>query len=112
MAVTIDGSNTPTAGGAGYGDGIELAFTSAGTSGQVLTSTGSSAPTWQDAAGGAWEAIAEQTVATDTQFYEFTGLGAYNVIRVIVVHRNTGGGTNAEIVCGLSTGSQQHVDSS
>jgi len=46
MAVTIDGSNTPTAGGVGYGDGSELAFTSAGTAGQVLTSNGSSAPTW------------------------------------------------------------------
>jgi hypothetical protein len=46
MPVTIDGSNTPTAGGIGYGDGSELAFTAAGTSGQVLTSAGSSAPTW------------------------------------------------------------------
>lgn len=48
MTVVIDGTNTPTAGGVGYGDGTELAFTSAGTSGQVLTSAGSSAPTWQD----------------------------------------------------------------
>jgi hypothetical protein len=46
MPVTIDGNNTPTAGGVGYGDGSELAFTAAGTSGQVLTSAGSSAPTW------------------------------------------------------------------
>ena len=40
---------TPTAGGAVYGDGTKMATTSAGTSGQVLTSNGSSAPTWQDA---------------------------------------------------------------
>lgn len=46
MPITIDGNNTPTAGGAGYGDGTELAFTAAGTSGQVLTSNGASAPTW------------------------------------------------------------------
>ena len=46
MPVIINGSNTPTAGGAGYGNGTELAFTAAGTSGQVLTSNGSSAPTW------------------------------------------------------------------
>lgn len=46
MPVTIDGNNTPTAGGVGYGDGSELAFTAAGTSGQVLTSNGASAPTW------------------------------------------------------------------
>jgi hypothetical protein len=46
MPVTIDGSNTPTAGGVIYGDGTEYASTSAGTSGQVLTSAGSSVPTW------------------------------------------------------------------
>ena len=46
MPVTIDGSNTPTAGGIGYGDGTELAFTSAGTSGQALLSAGAGVPTW------------------------------------------------------------------
>jgi hypothetical protein len=46
MPVVIDGSNTPTAGGVVYGDGTEYASTSAGTSGQVLLSNGSSAPTW------------------------------------------------------------------
>lgn len=46
MPVTIDGSNTPTAGGVGYGDGTELAFTSAGSAGQVLQSNGAGAPTW------------------------------------------------------------------
>jgi hypothetical protein len=44
MAVGIVGNNTPNAGGIGYGDGTNLAFTSAGTSGQVLVSNGSSAP--------------------------------------------------------------------
>ena len=37
---------TPTAGGAGYGTGTAHAYTAAGTSGQVLTSNGASAPTW------------------------------------------------------------------
>jgi hypothetical protein len=46
MPVTIDGSNTPTAGGVGYGDGTELAFTAAGSAGQVLKSNGAGAPTW------------------------------------------------------------------
>jgi hypothetical protein len=46
MPVTINGNNNPTAGGAAYGNGTELAFTAAGTSGQVLTSAGASAPTW------------------------------------------------------------------
>ena len=46
MTATFSGTNTPTAGGAGYGDGTTLAFTAAGTAGQVLTSAGASAPTW------------------------------------------------------------------
>lgn len=46
MSVIINGSNTPTAGGITYGDGTQYATTAAGTSGQILTSAGSSAPTW------------------------------------------------------------------
>ena len=44
MAVIINGNNTPTAGGVGYGNATELAFTGAGTSGQLLASGGASAP--------------------------------------------------------------------
>lgn len=40
---------TPTAGGVGYGTGTAHAYTSAGTSGQYLTSAGSGAPTWTTA---------------------------------------------------------------
>jgi hypothetical protein len=50
LAITIDGNNTPTLGGVGYGDGSELAFSAAGTAGQVLTSAGGAAPTWGTAA--------------------------------------------------------------
>ena len=46
MPVTITGSNTPTAGGVVYGDGTTYVTTSAGTSGQILVSAGSSAPAW------------------------------------------------------------------
>jgi hypothetical protein len=46
MPVTIVGNNTPTAGGVVYGDGTNYASTSAGTSGQILQSNGSSAPSW------------------------------------------------------------------
>ena len=42
---------TATAGGVGYGTGTAHAYTSAGTSGQVLTSGGSGAPTWANAGG-------------------------------------------------------------
>ena len=41
-----NGTATPTAGAISYGTGSAYAFTSAGTSGQVLTSAGASAPTW------------------------------------------------------------------
>lgn len=43
---------TPTLGGVAYGTGTAYAITSAGTSGQVLTSNGAGAPTWQDSTGG------------------------------------------------------------
>jgi hypothetical protein len=46
MAVIINGSNTPTAGGIGYGNATELAFTSAGSSGQFVISGGAGAPTF------------------------------------------------------------------
>ena len=39
-------TSTPTAGGAVYGTGSAMAITAAGTSGQVLTSNGASAPSW------------------------------------------------------------------
>jgi hypothetical protein len=45
-------SSTPTQGGAAYGTGTALAYTAAGTSGQVLTSNGTSAPTWQSVTSG------------------------------------------------------------
>ena len=46
MPIIINGDNNPTAGGAAYGNGTSLAFTAAGTSGQVLVSAGAGAPTW------------------------------------------------------------------
>lgn len=41
-----NGTATPTAGAVPYGTGTAYAFSSVGTTGQVLTSNGSSAPTW------------------------------------------------------------------
>ena len=51
LAVARGGTNataTPTAGAIAYGTGTAYAFTSAGTSGQLLVSNGSGAPTWQN----------------------------------------------------------------
>jgi hypothetical protein len=55
VAVANGGTNsnaTPTAGAVAYGNGSAFAFTSAGTTGQVLTSQGSGTPIWAAAAGG------------------------------------------------------------
>lgn len=46
MAVIINGNNTPTAGSVGFGNGTELAFSVAGTSGQLVVSGGAGAPTF------------------------------------------------------------------
>jgi hypothetical protein len=49
LAVARGGTNataTPTAGAVAYGTGSAYAFTLAGSSGQVLTSSGTGAPTW------------------------------------------------------------------
>jgi hypothetical protein len=47
MAVTIVGNNN-IAGGVIYGDGTNYVASAAGTSGQVLVSAGSGAPTWSN----------------------------------------------------------------
>lgn len=60
---------TPTAGGAAYGTGTAYAFTSAGTAGQVLTSNGTSAPTWQAASGGL--TIVDDTTTNATRYIPF-----------------------------------------
>jgi hypothetical protein len=62
---------TPTSGGVGYGTGTAHAYTSAGTSGQVLTSAGAGAPTWSTLAAvrmnsDEFTATAAQTVFTFT----------------------------------------------
>ena len=44
-------TDTPTAGGIGYGTGTAHAYTAAGTAGQVLTSSGASIPTWTTISG-------------------------------------------------------------
>lgn len=53
MAVIINGNNTPTAGGVAYGNATELAFTSAGSSGQFVVSGGAGEPTFLNAPAGA-----------------------------------------------------------
>jgi hypothetical protein len=70
LPIANGGTNTtatPTAGTVPYGTGTALAYTSAGTAGQVLTSAGSGAPTWQTAsAAGSITAVASGTLANGT----------------------------------------------
>jgi hypothetical protein len=54
-------SATATAGGIGYGTGTAHAYTAAGTSGQILTSAGASAPTWSTLSGVAVTALVAGT---------------------------------------------------
>lgn len=69
MAVIIDGNNTPTAGGIGYGDGTELAFTAAGTASQVLTSAGAGTPTWTTPASATAATQAEMEAASSNTVF-------------------------------------------
>lgn len=67
LPVANGGTNataTPTAGAVAYGTGTAYAFTSAGTSGQVLTSAGSGAPTWATPAAGALTLLATATASS------------------------------------------------
>ena len=65
MAIVIDGNNTPTAGGIGYGDGTELAFTAAGTSGRPVVSGGAGAPTFRPYTLPAADGSANQVLQTN-----------------------------------------------
>ena len=67
LAITSGGTNssaTPTAGGAVYGTGTAYAITVAGTSGQVLTSAGASAPTWTTPTVGTVTSVSALTLGT------------------------------------------------
>lgn len=86
MPVTINGSNTPTAGGVTYGDGTQYATTAAGTSGQLLQSNGASAPSWVAAPSSAMTLITT-TTASNSATVDFTGLtSAYKNYMVIAEH--------------------------
>jgi len=87
MAVTIDGSNTPTAGGVIYGDGTEYVATSAGTSGQLLQSNGSSAPSWV--------AAPSTSPAGSTGQVQYNNAGAFGAVS---------SGTSGQVLTSAGTG--------
>ena len=97
LPVANGGTNstaTATAGGVGYGTGTAHAYTSAGTSGQVLTSAGSGAPTWSTPSAGAMTLISTSTISSGTSF-SVVGLAAYDkyVIFLEGITLNTNGAT-------------------
>lgn len=70
---------TATAGGIGYGTGTAHAYTSAGTTGQVLTSAGASAPTWSTPSAGALVYLTTVTASSSATVDVETGIGStYN----------------------------------
>ena len=96
---------TPTAGGVGYGTGTAHAYSAAGTSGQILTSQGASAPVWSTLA----------SVAVTTLSFGTTGLtpstatsGAITVAGTLAVANGGTGVTtipsNGQLLIGNGTG--------
>jgi hypothetical protein len=68
---------TPVAGAVPYGTGTAYAFTAAGTSGQVLTSNGSSAPTW--ATPTAYATVTDDTTTNATRYPLFAAVTTGNL---------------------------------
>lgn len=110
MAVTIDGSNTPTAGGVVYGDGTEYASTSAGTSGQLLQSNGASAPSWVTVAASPITLITTTTVSAASQV-AFTGLSSTYIKYVIELTNVSSSVNNANLYIRTSTNNGASYDS-
>ena len=72
-----NGTATPTAGAIAYGTGSAYAFSSAGTSGQVLTSNGSSAPTWTTPT--AYATVTDDTTTNATRYPLFADVTTGNL---------------------------------
>lgn len=72
-----NGTATPVAGAVAYGTGTAYAFTSAGTSGQVLQSNGTSAPTWVTPA--AYATVTDDTTTNATRYPLFASVTTGNL---------------------------------
>ena len=80
LPVANGGTNataTPTAGAVSYGTGTAYAFTSAGTSGQVLQSNGASAPTWVTPT--AYASVTDDTTTNATRYPLFASVTTGNL---------------------------------
>jgi hypothetical protein len=72
-----NGTATPTAGAVPYGTGTAYAFSAAGTSGQVLQSNGSSAPSWVTPT--AYATVTDDTTTTSARYPLFASATAGNL---------------------------------
>jgi hypothetical protein len=89
LAIANGGTNgtaTPTAGTVAYGTGTAYAFTSAGTSGQVLQSNGAGAPTWVTPAGGV--TLANDTSTSSNLYPTFAGATSGSVSTIYTGNAN------------------------
>lgn len=80
VAIANGGTNataTPTAGAVPYGTGTAYAFTTAGTSGQVLTSAGASTPTWTTPASAI--TVTDDTTTNATRYPLFASVTTGNL---------------------------------
>jgi len=97
---------TPTNGGAVYGTGSAYAVTSAGTSGQVLTSNGSAAPTWQTPSSGSGT-VTSVAAGNGMTFTTITGSGSVTMGTPTTLTSATtnavSAGTHAHAVTGIPT---------
>ena len=72
-----NGTATPTSGAIAYGNGSSYAFTSAGTTGQVLTSNGSGTPTWSTPT--AYATVTDDTTTNATRYPLFANQTSGNL---------------------------------
>jgi len=72
-----NGTATPTSGAVAYGTGTAYAFTAAGTTGQVLTSNGSGAPTWSTPT--AYATVTDDTTTNATRYPLFAAATSGNL---------------------------------
>ena len=106
LAIARGGTNstaTPTGGGVAHGTGTAFAFTATGTSGQVLRSNGTSAPSWADP-GSLLTAGTGVTISTNTIGLTGQALAVHNLGTNGIIARTAAGTVAARSIAVSGTG--------
>lgn len=124
LPIANGGTNTtatPTANGIAYGNGTAIAYTAAGTTGQVLTATTGGAPTWAAAGGGSsfpsgTRLAFQQTSAPTGWTKDTTAAINDSILRLVTGTASSGGSTafstwNAQTATGATTLSTSQIPS-